>query len=139
MYVPVALEGLLARPTSHLSCLLQIHLGDQIILESKCYNSVFLHVSKETLYQKREVNATTEKSSWRVIPFAPFVPESDSLLKAGDVIRLFHKEAEGYLTNELPDDDFIDDEVDKASTSEPAVKDDEGAIPFPQSILAPHH
>jgi hypothetical protein len=112
--------------------ILQIHLGDQIILESKCYNSIFLHVSKETMYQKREVNATTEKSSWRVIPFAPFVPESDSFLKAGDVIRMFHKEAEGYLTNELPDDDFVDEDAEKEKpTATPDPQKDEGtSSPF---------
>jgi len=114
----------------------QIHLGDQIILESKSYNSIFLHVSKE--YHKREINATTEKSSWRVIPFAPHVPELELFLKVGDVIRLFHKEADGYLTNEVPEEEFIDeDDVDAVerhrellekhgSGSMPALKD-EGA------------
>jgi hypothetical protein len=80
------------------------------------------------MYQKREVNATTEKSSWRVIPFAPFVPESDLFLKAGDVIRMFHKEAEGYLTNELPDDDFVDEDAEKEKpVPAPGPQSDEGA------------
>jgi len=55
-------------------------MGDQILLESKVYN-LYLHASKLQFQGAKEINAATEKGSWRVIPFASYVPDSDDYLK----------------------------------------------------------
>ncbi|KAL6077190.1 Inositol 1,4,5-trisphosphate receptor type 1, variant 2 [Balamuthia mandrillaris] len=84
----------------------KVNMGDQVLLYSKRY-SLFLHSSPHPIVKdslrRREVNAATEKDSWRVIPFAPYEPDSEQFLKAGDIVRLFHKEADSYVTNEPSD------------------------------------
>lgn len=56
-------------------------MGDQILLESKVFN-LYLHPSKLEYQQVKEVNAATEKGTWRVIPFTPFIRGSEKYLKA---------------------------------------------------------
>lgn len=89
-----------------------MHVGDQIMLVSKKYN-MFLHVSSMQYAGGglREVNASPGASSWRVILYAPYLEDAEAFLKAGDVIALFHKECEGYLTKEVVDDDLKEDRV----------------------------
>lgn len=55
-----------------------VHMGDQIMLVSKKYN-MFLHVSALHFSGGglREVNASPQNTSWRVIPHAPWLPDAD--------------------------------------------------------------
>jgi len=46
------------------------------------------------------VNGSSELGSWRISQYASYHPNAGEYLKAGDVIRLFHKEYESYLTHE---------------------------------------
>ncbi|KAL6045107.1 Inositol 1,4,5-trisphosphate receptor type 1 [Balamuthia mandrillaris] len=92
--------------------------------------------STSSLFRYKEVNAATVLESWRVLPFASCLSSSSSspssslssslsspssgtvekdILMAGDVIRLFHKEAEGYLIFETTDDEDDDDRVTRTS------------------------
>ena len=80
--------------------------GDQIVLVSQKFG-MFLHTSKESFEDgRREVNGSneTERISFRAIPYAAFVKDSQAFLQAGEVVRLYHKECEGYLTNEKEQD-----------------------------------
>jgi cytochrome b561 len=74
-----------------------VSFGDQIILENKRFGNLYLHVS--SVSGQTEVNVSThiDKISWKVIPFAQFIPHEERYLKAGDIVRLFHQEVEGYL------------------------------------------
>jgi hypothetical protein len=58
-----------------------VHMGDQIMLASKKYN-MFLHVSALHFSGGglREVNASTQNTSWRVISYAPYLPDADRYL-----------------------------------------------------------
>lgn len=56
--------------------------GDQLVLMSKKYN-MSLHVSTASFEDGRfEANASNDitRNSWRVLPYAPYVPDSDSFL-----------------------------------------------------------
>lgn len=71
---------------------------------SKKFN-LLLHTSNKRYDDgRREVNASSDDSriSWRILSFSPFVEESSEYLQVGDVLRLFHKEAEGYIINGRP-------------------------------------
>jgi hypothetical protein len=62
----------------------EVRLGDQIVLGSKQFNNFNLHSSvKKFEDNRREVNASNDpgRISWRVLLFAPFVRDSESLLK----------------------------------------------------------
>lgn len=67
-------------------------------------SNLYINLSKYTLnndINRREVNMSTDSKSakWRMRLFTPFLgPEIAKSLKVGDVIRLYHKEAEGYLS-----------------------------------------
>ena len=62
-----------------------VRLGDQVTLVSKHFNNFNLHVSSKTFEGRLEVNASNDESqdriSWRVMSYAPYVRESQSLLK----------------------------------------------------------
>lgn len=76
-----------------------VNLGDQVAFISRKFNN-FLFCSMKL--SRTEVCGSPLASPWRVIPFAPFVPQASTrCLKAGDVIRIFHKEIDGFLTNEV--------------------------------------
>jgi hypothetical protein len=101
-----------------------VHIGDQIVLESKRYN-LYLHVSIHNISDesvKIEVNASSETSGWRVIPYCAYVLNDHLYLKAGDAVRLFHEEAEGYITHEKISEevDFADE--DKQSTPHDTIE-----------------
>ncbi|KAG2392802.1 hypothetical protein C9374_011527 [Naegleria lovaniensis] len=83
-----------------------VRLSDKIILFNEKSKHT-LHCS-QLVYNKpvvnrdnrNEVNATASNSSnvWRINLFSPYSAHlSKTLLKIGDVIRLFHKDAEGYI------------------------------------------
>ncbi len=59
-------------------------MGDQIVLESKKYN-VFLHLttdySEELKTQRTEVNASSDASGWRVVPYGAYIPDESNYLK----------------------------------------------------------
>lgn len=79
-------------------------MGDQVLLFSK-RNNMFLHITCTT--SKSEINVSPKKCSWRVIPYASYNP-NDQILKLGDVVRIYHKEVEGYMTNEtVPSQDIL--------------------------------
>lgn len=75
-----------------------VNLGDQVAFISKKFNN-FLFCSMKM--SRTEVCGSPLVSPWRVIPFAPYVPpRATRTLNAGDVIRIFHKEIDGFLTSE---------------------------------------
>ena len=76
-----------------------VNLGDQVAFISKKFNN-FLFCSMKM--SRTEVCGSPLVSPWRVIPFAPYVPPRlTRSLNAGDVIRIFHKEIDGFLTSEF--------------------------------------
>lgn len=80
-----------------------VRTGDQIVLISKRFHNVYLHTSTKRFDDgRREVNAATDSSriSWRVLSFAPYTENTENYLQIGEVVRLFHKEAEGLLNYE---------------------------------------
>ncbi|EFC49132.1 inositol 1,4,5-triphosphate receptor 2 [Naegleria gruberi] len=83
-----------------------VRLSDKIVLFNEKSKHT-LHFS-QVVYNKplvnrdnrNEVNATASNSSnvWRINLYTPYsVYSAKAYLKTGDVIRLFHKDAEGYL------------------------------------------
>jgi hypothetical protein len=76
-----------------------VNLGDQVAFVSKKYN-IFLHCAMKN--SRSEISGSPTFSPWRVIPFAPYVPSgSIRNLRAGEVVRIFHKEIEAFLTEEF--------------------------------------
>lgn len=76
-----------------------VNLGDQVAFISKKFNN-FLFCSMKM--SRTEVCGSPLVSPWRVIPFSPYVPpRATRTLNAGDVIRIFHKEIDGFLTSEF--------------------------------------
>lgn len=59
-------------------------MGDQIVLESKKYN-VFLHLttdySEELKMQRTEVNASSDASGWRVVPYGAYIADESNFLQ----------------------------------------------------------
>jgi len=61
-----------------------VRMGDQIVLVSKKFNNLVLHSSVRKFEDsRREVNASNDSSrvSWRVMSYAPFIPDSEPFLK----------------------------------------------------------
>jgi hypothetical protein len=59
-----------------------VRWGDQLVLMSKKFN-MSLHVSTSSFDDGRfEANASNDatRNSWRILPYAPFVADADSLL-----------------------------------------------------------
>jgi len=77
----------------------KVHKGDQIVL-IHLQTGQFIQLSDKRFEDDKllfEVNLYNAQTSWIIDHFANFLPGSDTLVKGGSVIRLFHPEAEGYL------------------------------------------
>lgn len=83
----------------------EIHTRDQMLLLNGKYH-FYLHVSASASVEsglKREVNAAADLSTWSVCMYAPFTSGvSTHALRAGDVIQLFHREQECFLSKAAP-------------------------------------
>eukprot|EP00736_Rhodelphis_marinus_P011999 Rmarinus@m.12901 len=74
----------------------QVRLSEQVHFATRQSNQ-FLHVSAE-VRGRQELNISASRTSFRVTGFATYHPEAGKYIKAGDVIRFFHKEVEGFLS-----------------------------------------
>ncbi|KAI0220817.1 Inositol 1,4,5-trisphosphate receptor type 3 [Lamellibrachia satsuma] len=95
-----------------------VHVKDQVILESVKSPSQFLHVSNEafgkhSIYHNcRELNVSLRPSRFKL--FRRHKPDGHhaKMLKAGDAVRLLHRELEAYMCAEgLYDEDTLTEDV----------------------------
>lgn len=83
----------------------KVRYGDQIRLWNRKYNQ-YLHASSSLSSEfvpVREANMSTasQNISWRLKLYSPYIANKDMrfLLKAGDVVRIYHRELESYLSS----------------------------------------
>lgn len=77
--------------------------GDRVILTAPLSTAQCLHASNECLSSDDdqiayEVNFSSLKKPWRLVPFLNYTENISGILKGGDVVRLFHKNEEKFLT-----------------------------------------
>jgi len=77
-----------------------VYIGDQLILASRKFD-MYLHVSSSG--DALDLDCSSTWGAWRTIPYAPFVRPADAIgyLRAGDIVRFYHREAEGVITCEF--------------------------------------
>jgi len=77
-----------------------VYIGDQLILASRKFD-MYLHVSSSG--DALDLDCSSTWGAWRTIPYAPFVRPADAVgyLRAGDIVRFYHREAEGVITCEF--------------------------------------
>lgn len=77
----------------------KVRVGDQVLLFSKKFNQ-HLHTGSQRYKRSNqiEINVFYSATRWRLNLVAQFEPNSEKFLNAGDVIRLFHREHEGFLS-----------------------------------------
>lgn len=83
----------------------KVRKNDQIVLIHE-KTGQFIHLSDLKIdgdngAQLYEVNLYNAQTGWTVNHYAPFIPNSEKYVKSGDVIRLFHQEAEGFIKANL--------------------------------------
>src|SRR5690349_17912990 len=89
-------------------------MGDQIVLihmvsVRNCMlcsflkkSGQFLHLSEKKFENgHHEVNCYNIQTGWNIYHYAPFIPKSEKFVKAGDVVRIYHQEVEGFLKSNL--------------------------------------
>jgi len=76
----------------------EIRKGDKICL-IHLKSGMFVHLSDKKYEDNGflEVSLNSNQTGWSVSHFASFQPKSENFIKAGDVIRIFHQEKEGFL------------------------------------------
>jgi hypothetical protein len=47
------------------------------------------------------VNGSIRATSWRVIPYCAFIPNSSNLVSLGTVVRIVHQEVDGCVASEV--------------------------------------
>ncbi|CAL8115015.1 unnamed protein product [Orchesella dallaii] len=77
--------------------------GDKVILTAPGSSAQCLHASNECLRSdddsiSYEVNFSSSKKPWRLVLFLNYTENISGILKGGDVVRLFHKNEEKFLT-----------------------------------------
>lgn len=63
----------------------------------------FVHLSSNTFdgSTMQEINLHNQQTSWTISHFAPFVPQTEHLLKGGDVVQMWHLEVGGHLRYDM--------------------------------------
>jgi hypothetical protein len=85
--------------------MIRVHHGDDIKLVSVKWESIQTSFMLEDYGKHSRVNL-----SWKIVPFSAYKPTTDrnapAPLCGGAIIRLFHIQVEGLVTNASIDHDF---------------------------------
>jgi hypothetical protein len=75
----------------------KVHQGDQIVLIHQ-KTGQFIHLGdKKFDDNSAEITLYNQQTGWHIHHYAPFVREGDNLVNGGNVVRIYHPEAEGFI------------------------------------------
>ena len=80
------------------------------LADIKDSNGKFLGASGGLQSQVLNIGSVDERQPWRLQRFLPYDARSESWLKAGDLVRLFHTEEEAFLMANIDDYSIRDDD-----------------------------
>jgi len=76
-----------------------VRKGDQVVF-IHVKSGQFVHLSEKAFEHdahSHEINLFSSQSGWNIHRYAPYIPETEKFVSGGDVLRIFHQEAEGFV------------------------------------------